>query len=167
MRKRKMYSLHTAAVAVAVKNPNVCGKHFVSFLCVPDSPWSWGLCFRETPNAHGTNLFNDVQSSCSSLQEEENGNRCLSLHRDSQENYIPNEEKEELEEEKNKGCAQRQNCAVRLLFDELLETKCSSGTIEKDIPLWRIAFPNVSQAADSIYIFSVQFKQHCHFQIGR
>ena len=36
---------------------------------------------------------------------------------------------------KEKGCAQRQNCAVGLLFDDLLETKCSIETMEKDSPL--------------------------------
>lgn len=56
---------------------------------------------------------------------------------------------------KKKKAMPRGKTAVGLLFDDLLETKCSVGTIEKDIPLWRIAFPNVSQAADSRYIFSI------------
>lgn len=103
----------------------------------------------------------------SPLQEEENGNRCLSSRRDSQENYITNEERWSWKKKK-KGCAQRQNCAVGLLFDDLQETKCSVGTIEKAIPLWRIAFPNVSQAADSRCVFSESsLNQHCCFLIGR
>lgn len=45
---------------------------------------------------------------------------------------------------------------VQLDFHLMISWKPNAllGTIEKDIPLWKIAFPNVSQAADSRCIFS-------------
>lgn len=124
-RERKRKKMHSFTLSISSnKTSMVWGKHIAPVFQVLMSLDLWAYASHKVANMHGTNLCYDMERSCFSLSEEENGNRYL-YTRIPKGNYITNKDMRAWK--KKKWCAQRQS-RVGPLFDDPWETKCSVGT---------------------------------------